>query len=154
MGWKTFKSKVVAFSGGPKTKVFGGSEGPNPIFFPKNEENLNFFKKFRFASFLEKIDFDPSEPPKTFVLGPPEKAKTFDLKVFHPKKKVQNFWFWLRDLKKKVTPNLERKYSVFAMGFGIGLGPYPGLYSAQRPTGRVKKGAAEVGKLSQVGKLS
>ena len=25
------------------------------------------------------------------------------------------------------------------MAFGIGLGSYPGLYSAQRPTGRVKK---------------
>ena len=25
------------------------------------------------------------------------------------------------------------------MAFGIGLGPYPGLYSAQRPTGRVEK---------------
>ena len=25
------------------------------------------------------------------------------------------------------------------MAFGIGLGPYPGLHSAQRPTGRVKK---------------
>jgi len=34
---KTFKSKVFAFSGGPKTKVLGGSEGSKSkhIFFSK-----------------------------------------------------------------------------------------------------------------------
>ena len=68
-----------------KVPVYSLLRGPN-----LNFSVLNFFKKFRFASFLEKksFDFDPNEPPKTFVLGPPEKAKTFDLKVCHPKKKV------------------------------------------------------------------
>ena len=45
---------------------------------------------------------DPSEPPKTFVLGPPEKAKTFDLKVSHPqKKKHKTFDFGCGTKKKK-----------------------------------------------------
>ena len=60
-----------------KVPVYSLLRGPN-----LNFSVLNFFKKFGFASFLEK------NAPKTFVLGPPEKAKTFDLKVCHPKKKV------------------------------------------------------------------
>ena len=43
------------------------------------------------------------------------------------------------DVLGQLGPALERKYSVFAMAFGIGLGPYPDLNSAQRLAGRVKK---------------